>query len=196
MITYQNQLIGITGGIGSGKSVVARILRAYGYPVYDCDQRAKQIMDTDLSIISKIASNVSQSAINGDGTINRGALAEVVFNDANKLKILNSIVHGAVKDDLLNWRLANNSNAKCFVETAILYESGLDAIVDKVWVIDAPKETRVGRVIKRNGLSRQQVECRMASQCIVPQNPHLNQITIFNDDRHSLLLQIEKALSL
>ncbi|MDE6436166.1 MAG: dephospho-CoA kinase, partial [Muribaculaceae bacterium] len=92
-------LIAITGGIGSGKSVVSRVLRAMGYPVYDCDSQAKAIMDADAEIHRRLCSEIDAAVVT-DGVIDRKRLAEIVFNDKAKLAVLNAIVHSAVKAHL------------------------------------------------------------------------------------------------
>lgn len=156
-------IIAITGGIGAGKSVVSRILSALGYPVYDCDSEAKLLMDSDLQIHKAIKKHISPKAINCDDTINRRHLSEIVFTNPDKLKILNSLVHKSVRNHFINW--AKRQSAQLlFVETAILYESRFDELVDEVWEVTAPDELRIQRVIKRNGLSRGEVEKRISAQ--------------------------------
>ena len=157
-------LIAITGGIGSGKSVVSEVLRVMGYDIYDCDSQAKRIMDTDPEIIDSIAQYVSAEAIFPDRTIDRKTLARIVFNDAAALTKLNGIVHEAVRKHLDAWRQAPGGSHIKFVETAILYQSGLNRMVDEVWEVIAPDELRIDRVIKRNNMTRAEVERRIESQ--------------------------------
>ena len=185
-------LIAITGGIGSGKSVVSRVLRAMGYPVYDCDSQAKAIMDADAEIHRRLCSEIDAAVVT-DGVIDRKRLAEIVFNDKAKLAVLNAIVHSAVKAHLANW--ADAQPGVAFVETAILFESGLNASVDAEWRVESPLELRIERTMKRNNLTRQQVEARIASQSRQPENPPLPPRTILvNDLTHALLPQIRTAL--
>lgn len=132
------KLIAICGGIGSGKSVVCRIVAAMGHEVYDCDSRAKEIMDCSAEIKNAIACRVHREAIAPDGSIDRRRLGEIVFSDAEALARLNSIVHAAVREDLALWA-ARRPGKLLFVETAILYQSGLDAMVDEVWDVEAPQ---------------------------------------------------------
>ena len=117
-------LIAVTGGIGAGKSVVCRVLRAMGYPVFDCDSEAKALMDADCDIKRRIAIEIDESAVCG-GSIDRRRLAEIVFADAEKLEILNSIVHGAVRQRIAEWA-QTLAGRLLFVETAILFQSGLN----------------------------------------------------------------------
>lgn len=190
------RLIAITGGIGSGKSVVSRILDAMGYPVYDCDSRAREIMDNNDAIKQAIADNIAPACIK-DGEIDRKKLSATVFSSPEKLEILNGIVHGAVRDHLALWHSSEHqADPICFVETAILYQSGLDAMVDEVWDVDAPREVRVERVMKRNGLSRDEVLARIESQdSFIPTSVHPATKLIDNDGDTAILPQIERLIS-
>lgn len=185
------QLIAITGGIGSGKSVVSRILAILGYPVFDCDSEAKALMDKDPEIHRRLAAEIHPATV-VDGLIDRRVLAEIVFADREKLAILNSIVHSAVKERLTEW-CHENEGVK-FVETAILYSSGLNRMVDAEWHIDAPTELRVERVMKRNGLTREQVLARIESQKAECGQQPPRRIVIINDGTLPLLPQITAEL--
>lgn len=157
-------IIAITGGIGAGKSVVSRALRSLGYPVYDCDERARQIQENDAEMRRTIGREVCAEALNADGTLNRPRLAACVFADAEKLQRLNRIVHGAVCRDLAEWAARHGGKQPLFVETALLHASGLDRMVNAEWRVVAPEELRIARVMARNGISRAQVEERIAAQ--------------------------------
>lgn len=164
------KLICISGGIGSGKSVVSRILRCMGHEVFDCDCEAKKIMDTDTGIHRRLCEEIHSGAVQ-DGIVRRDIISSVVFSDSCKLERLNGIVHSAVKAELLT-RIERHK-AICpgmpmFVETAILYQSGLNELVDAEWEVSAPESVRVERVMARNGLSREQVLARIASQLFIP----------------------------
>lgn len=162
-MTTTVSLTAITGGIGSGKSVVSRMLSAMGHPVYDCDSRAKAIMDTSSEIKSAIASGISESVILPDGAIDRTMLSEIVFADAGALARLNAIVHSAVVADILRWT-ESLDRPRAWVESAIIYESGIDRIVDSVWRVDAPRRLRLERVMRRSGFTYAQAEARILSQ--------------------------------
>lgn len=157
------KITAITGGIGSGKSVVSEMLRVMGYPVYDCDSKAKAIMNADQDIKALIAEKISPDVIDSEGNINRPRLSEIVFADPEKLAMLNTIVHGAVRDDLRQWADTRQTD-RAWVETAILYESGIDKMVDDIWEIYAPEDIRIKRVMRRNALSAAQVKARIDSQ--------------------------------
>lgn len=187
------RLIAITGGIGSGKSVISDILRAMGHKVYDCDTRAKALMDTDESIKDDLINLISINAVRSDRTIDRKLLSEIVFNDSDALSRLNSIVHKAVRADLRRWR-DTSSDKTVWVETAILYASRLDREVDEVWEVTAPTELRVQRVMKRNSMSREQVLARISSQSTTAAQLHPLTKTIVNDGVEPVLPQILSLL--
>ncbi len=185
------ELIAITGGIGCGKSIVSLILKEMGYEVYDCDWKAKYLMDNSPTIKDCLKSTFGNDIII-DGTINRVKLANIVFNNKEKLVKLNNIVHSSVKEDLISWKLENSHNKLLFVETAILYQSGLDKVVDEVWEVNAPIEIRIERVMKRNNISRQDVLSRIESQKyeILTQADCI----ITNDDKVAILPQLVTIL--
>lgn len=187
-------LVAISGGIGAGKSVVSRILRTKGYEVYDCDSRARLIMDNSEEIKQRLCAEIHPEAVRPDGTIDRGQVAAVVFSDPDRLAALNAIVHDAVRADIRVWR--DSTDAKlAFIETAILYQSGLDRMVDEVWEVVVPEDVRIARVCLRDNTDPEAVRRRIASQRFTPTQPHPSVHTIINDDRHSLLLQIVALLS-
>ena len=195
----KSHIIAVTGGIGSGKSVICQILQNYGYKIYNCDINAKVLMDNSISIKSALSQKISTSIINNDGSINRNLLANIVFNDKDKLNTLNEIVHYYVKEDIYQWIKQNtnkSSTNKLFIETAILYQSGIDKIVDEVWEVNASEETRINRVIKRNGLYRTEVISRIKSQSFKPQNIHLNTKFIINDNNNPILPQLNALLNI
>lgn len=189
----KTKLIAITGGIGAGKSVVSEILRALGYEVYDCDSRAKKNMDESLPIKQAIAEEICRDAITAGWDIDRKRLAEAVFADADKLERLNALVHEAVRNDIRQW---SRGRDLAFVETAILYQSGLDAMADAVWEVDAPVGLRIDRVMERSGLSRRQVESRIDAQSgFVAGRCHSHVVRITNDGCSPLLPRIEGLLA-
>jgi dephospho-CoA kinase len=168
-----------------------------GYLVYDCDSRAKSLMNSSESIKQRISTEIDKGII-VNGEINRQLLASIVFADADKLFILNNIVHHAVAEDLAKWVAKHGGDDKpIFVETAILYTSGLDKLVDAVWRVTAPMELRIDRVIKRNGIAREQVISRMNSQkCEEIDGEDMNVSTILNDDTTPILPRINSLLNL
>lgn len=185
-------IVGITGGIGSGKSVVSRILAAMGYPVYDADQRARALMDRSPRIRTQLQTLFGPQAYDGQ-TLNRPYLAARIFSDETARSRVNAIVHPEVRADFKRWA-QNSSSPVVFMESAILYESGFDDTVDQVWVVAAPETLRRQRVAARDGWTPDQIHQRMASQMDETQKCRRADVVIHNDDRRALLPQITAAL--
>ena len=148
-------IVGITGGIGSGKSTIARALAACGYAVYDCDKEAKRIIVENAKVRKAIIGLLGTEAFTASpehpftGIYNTAYVAERVFREPELLERLNQIVHPAVKRDILE-RIGHRATPVFFIESAILYEAGLDSICDKIIVVDAPEEVRIARTIARD----------------------------------------------
>ena len=156
------KIIGLTGGIGSGKTTIANEFQALGVPVYIADDEARKLMQS-MEVIDAIKI-VFGDAIFDDNTLNRDKLAQIVFNDPDKLKQLNTIVHPAVKRHFAQWIL-NHSDAPFIIyETAILFESGSYKNCDLIIMVTAPVETRIQRVMDRDKTSREQVLKRINVQ--------------------------------
>lgn len=134
-----------------------------GYPVYDCDSRAKALMDSSPEIKRMISETICREAISASGDIDRARLAREVFADPALLRKLNDIVHAQVRRDLSRW-FQNSPSQVCFVETAILRESNLDRMVSAIWEVTAPEATRIKRVVCRNGVAPDEVKSRIACQ--------------------------------
>lgn len=183
--------IAIIGGIGSGKSVVSRLLTLMGYPVYDCDSNAKRLMDESEDIHRGLVDIFGPRAVAPDG-IDRAYIASIAFNDAEKLSRLNALVHPAVLHDFDCW--ARRSGEIVFVETAILTESGMSKSVDAVWSVEAPLEVRVERVMARNAMSRDDVLRRISSQAATIPDEITSVTHLTNDGRHALIPQIVAAI--
>lgn len=188
------KLVAISGGIGSGKSVVSDVLRVMGFPVYDCDAMAKSLMDNSPEIKAKLKEVFGDSVVQ-DGIIDRKQLAGLVFGNGAALEQLNGIVHPAVVNDVLKWYSAQKSSMS-FVETAILKESGLVDVVDAVLAVCADKETRISRVERRNGLTRKAVLDRMAMQNDGVVFKGLPVYSIDNNGDMAIIPQIDSLLQL
>ncbi len=188
------QLIAITGGIGSGKSVVARVLSNMGHQVYDCDLRAKTLMTTSPIIRQQLTERFGNNIYNLDGSINKPLLSSIIFNDHDALATVNGIVHPVVKDDLLKWHYSNQKS-QSFVETAILVEAGMHTMVDEVWNVTAPTETRILRVIRRNATTRDKVLERINSQSASMSEVTVPVKNIINDGNTAILPQLIALLS-
>lgn len=154
--------LGITGGIGSGKTSVCRVFEVLGIPVFSADREAQDIMENEDDIIAGIKS-ISGKDLYKNGSLNRTELASIIFNNATILKKVNSLVHPVVFDHFKKWTLIQSA-PYVIMEAAILFESGASAVVDKIATVVAPVEQRVKRVILRNRLSQEQVMERMRNQ--------------------------------
>ena len=158
-------IIGITGGIGSGKSTVARGLRAMGYMVYDTDYEAKRLITEDMHVRQEIEDLLGKDVYK-DGVYQTKLVAQRVFSDPALLSQLNKIVHPAVKADILRWQAAHDKEGKqlLFVECAILYQAGFDKLCDHVVAITAPEDIRIQRTMVRDHTSMDKVLARMRAQ--------------------------------
>ncbi|HHT23588.1 MAG TPA: dephospho-CoA kinase [Bacteroidales bacterium] len=156
-------VIGITGGIGGGKTTFSRHLAHCGELVYDTDLEAKVLQNTNESLIEKIKEHFGADIYNLSG-LNRAKLAKIVFNNPEKLQVLNSIVHPAVIDDLKRWIKEHSDRKFLFMESAILFEVNLNTLMDKIVVITAPEDVRIARVMKRDGLDEESVRARIRNQ--------------------------------
>ena len=180
--------VGVTGGIGTGKSVVCRIFNLLGIPVYDADSAAKRLMETDDALKEKIVSAFG-NIFTGKGAVDRQRLASLVFNDPEKLAVLNSIVHPAVKLDYTQWEQQQKSKY-IIRESAILFESGTDKGLDYVITVSAPAELRVKRVMQRDGRTAEQVNDIMKRQLAEQQKQDKADFIIINDSVNALLPQV------
>ena len=187
------KLVAISGGIGSGKSVVSHLLTLLGYSVYDCDSRAKLLMNRSEDVKRELREAFGDDVITPQETVNRDVLSKIIFDNAEALKKVNSIVHPRVVAEIMS--LAGKcSDEYFFFETALPQESGLDKLADAVWLVTAPVETRIERVIKRSGLTREQVMARIASQDY--SNIKNNRVEyIINDENKSLTNQLLTLLT-
>ena len=189
------ELIAITGGIGSGKSVVATMVKVMGFDVYDCDSRARALMTDDADVRRQLVDTFGEQVYLNDGSINRQYLSEVAFRDDKALARLNAIVHPATASDMKRWaarQMADGATA-AFVETALLRTAGMDREVDRVWHVTAPDDVRVARVMVRSGLSDGQVRERMAAQAVedsIANGEHV----IINDNKAAVLPQVIRLL--
>lgn len=143
------KLIGLTGGIGSGKSTVARLFEILGIPVYYADDRAKWLMNTDANLKKAIAEAFGTESYQEDGSLNREYLAQTVFGDPEKVKKINSLVHPAVAEDFKNWA-TSQSTPYVLKEAALIFETGGEEQLDKVINVSSPLRVRMARVLMRD----------------------------------------------
>ncbi len=189
------RIIGLTGGIGSGKSTVANYIASKGIPVYIADEEAKKIMER-IDVKSSIQSLFKESILNADNTLNRNKIAELVFSNPDKLKQLNAIVHPAVKNHFINWMKEHKDAYFIIKEVAILFETGGHKDCDKVILITAPEEVRIERAMKRDNSTRESVLARMKNQ--LPESDKIKQsdFVVENTDLQITLLKIDEILKI
>ena len=183
--------VGICGTIGSGKSTVCRIFEGMGIPVYIADDRAKMLMTSSADLIQKITEAFGQNCYN-NGTLDRRYLASQIFGDDNKRLLLNSIVHPAVCRDFVNWAETQRSDY-VIVESAILFESGLDKVVDKTIAVVVPQSIALDRAAARDGVDIEAVKARMAVQMSAEQLSAMADFTIENITLDTLPEQVAKV---
>lgn len=180
--------IGLTGGIGSGKSMVSRIFELMGVPVYDADDAAKRLMNRDEELKKAIKENFGEE-IYKEGRLDRKLLASIVFNDPRKLELLNSLVHPATIRDAESW-VEKQSAPYIIKEAAIMFESGVNKMMDYVVGVSAPEELRIERVMKRDGVSRKEVLRRMQRQMDEDKKMNLCDFILVNDEKQLLIPQV------
>ena len=185
--------VGITGGIGGGKSTFARLLREQGYHVYDTDASAKRLQNEDTDIRKRLIELFGEGVYTAEG-LDRKMLAGQVFAQPRLLKLLNEAVHPAVERDFQRWKTRYSHERLLFVESAILFESGFNRLVDKVILVTASEEVRVGRVIKRDGISIEAAKRRMASQLPEEEKAKQADIVIDNNSKTALSDNLEAVL--
>lgn len=181
--------IGITGGIGSGKSIVCKVFEMLGVPVFYADDEAKKLYYADEVkgiLIQKYGAEIYLP----DGKINREKLAEIIFSKLEELKFINSLIHPLVAKVYAQWCEKYKHLPYTLKEAAILFESGLYKEMDKVITVSAPKEIRIKRITKRDYFSRQQIEERMNNQWTEEERLAKADFVIYNDDEHLVLAQI------
>lgn len=186
-------IIGLTGGIGSGKSTVARLIRVMGYPVYNSDERARLLQDRDPKMREAIISLLGEKSYR-DGRLDRSYVGSRVFKDGHLLKRLNAIVHPAVGEDFKRWARAQQS-ALVFKESALLVETGLFRSCDALVVVTAPPALRKQRVMRRDSVDDAAVQDRMDRQADEDERSAVADFLIVNDDRQLLIPQVEKMIT-
>ncbi len=183
--------VGLTGGIGSGKTYIAEYFVKLGVPVYNSDTRGKILMDNDSTIKKQLISAFGEQTFTNNG-LNRTYLAEIVFNDKKKLTTINNIVHPAVRSDFENWCKTKSNYSYIIQEAAILIESEAYKNLDYLIVVTAPKEIRIERVMQRDKLSNKEVENRIANQLSDSERIKHADFIINNDGIKLVETQVEK----
>lgn len=190
--------IGLTGGIGSGKSTVAKVFEVLGIPVYYADNAAKQLMNKDENLKEKITKQFGNQVYT-DGKLNRTYLSEIVFNNPEKLALLNSLVHPATLKDAERW-MQQQTTPYAIKEAALIFESGAQQHLDYVIGVTAPAPLRIHRTMQRDAITREEVVARMDKQMDDTIKMKLCHFIIKNDEQEMLLPQVialhEKLLKL
>jgi dephospho-CoA kinase len=187
------KIIGLTGGIGSGKTTIANYLISKGIPVYVSDNEAKKVMEIP-EVVAIIANSLGNQILNTDTSINREKLSELVFKDPEKLKLLNSIVHPEVKKNYEKWLVEHKNYLFVVKETAILFESGSYKDCDIIITITTPLETRIQRVINRDKTTREKVLIRIKNQISDEERNSKSDYCIDNTNIEAAKLQIDEIL--
>ena len=184
--------IGITGGIGSGKSTVCQIFATLGIPVYYADAAAKRLMVEDEALVAGIRKLFGEAAYDAEGQLQRQHLAQIVFQDRRKLALLNALVHPAVARDSLAWHAAQTKAPYTLKEAALLFESGSYQQLDQIICVRAPRALRLERVIQRDGITIEAVEARMAQQLPEAEKGERSDYLIENDGQQLLIPQVQR----
>lgn len=184
--------IGITGGIGSGKSVIASLLELSGVPVYIADTESKRLTETSPVIREKLTALFGETLYKAE-RLDKKLLASLIFGNPERLKQVNAIIHPEVNRHFQAWAEKQNTPL-CAIESAILFESGFNRVVDVSLMVYAPMEVRIRRVLERDAVSREEVVRRISSQLPDEVKKEKSDYVIFNDDRQALLPQVAAFL--
>lgn len=180
--------IGLTGGLGSGKSTVAKIFEVLGIPVYYADAEAKRIMNSDPELKARIIQHFGDQAYT-DNQLNRTYLASVVFDNKDQLSLLNSLVHPVTIRDSKEW-ISKQTTPYAIKEAALIFESGSQEYLDYVIGVSAPAHLRMQRAMQRDNLTRGQVQLRMSKQIEEVIKMHLCDFIIYNDEVKAVIPQV------
>ncbi len=181
--------VGLTGGIGSGKTLISKIFRSLNIPVYEADAEARRIMETDPEVMRAIHNLFGEDAFKGT-LLNRPFIAGQVFKNKELLEKLNAIVHPAVEQDFMKWSELKHPYPYVIEEAAILFESGAANRMDYTIFVKSDKETRLRRVMKRDKLSREDVLARMNNQLEDEKKESMADFVILNEEDTMILPQV------
>ena len=189
------RIIGLTGGIGSGKSTVAAYIASKGIPVYIADEEAKKLMDSKV-IIKKIQAIFEENVLTDEGNLDRKKIGSIVFNQPEKLAQLNAIVHPEVKKHFEKWVKSHKNQPFVVKEVAILFETGGNLACDKVIMISAPEETRIERAMKRDNVTRESILSRIKNQLPEEEKIKMSNFVVYNTDLQNTFTQIDQILKI
>lgn len=181
--------VGITGGIGSGKSTVSKAFSHLGIPYFDADREAKRLLHTDHELKERIKQEFGADMYTPQGMLNKPKFASVIFNDTTVLNKVNQMIHPRVQESFLEWR--ERQSAPCIImEAAILIESGFHELVDTILLVSCPEQIRINRVSRRDGVTEDQVRARMQHQLPEADKQKKADIILYNDNKQLILPQI------
>jgi len=192
-LNNSKKIVGVTGGIGSGKTFVCKILSTMGYPVFYSDSVAKNLIVNNIEVKRQIISFLGDESYLKSGELNRTYLAQQIFSDKNKLESINKIVHPAVKKAFNEW-IEKQGSSLVFYESAILFETESYKDFDKVILVIASKETKIKRILKRDNSTIQDIEKRMVNQWSDDQKIPLSDYIITNNEDSMLIEQINEVI--
>ncbi len=181
-------LVGLTGGIGSGKSIVAKIFESLGVPIFDADNEAKSIINNNADVVKEVVAEFGE--VYDHGKLNANKMAQFVFSDKEALEKLNNIIHPKVKENFENWIEKNNQAPILIKEAAILIETGTYQQMDKIILVIAPEDLRIRRVMERDGVQKKEVLKRMKNQFSDEEKLNFADYILNNDEKELLLPQI------
>lgn len=187
--------VGITGGIGSGKSYISSMFEKLGVPVYYSDIRAKELMNTSEQVKQQLITTFGAETYKNN-QLDRKYLATIVFNNEEKLALLNNIVHPAVKNDYIKWCSEHQNYPYTLKEAALLFETGIYKDLDKTILVHATKDLRILRVMQRDRVSKQEVEARMNNQMDDFAKMDLADYILHNDGVNEVFKIVEKLHTL
>lgn len=185
--------IGITGGIGSGKSVVASLFQLLGVPVYIADEESKRLTNQSMTIRRQLIAHYGEAIYTAEG-LNKPLLAAKIFQDPAQRRIVNGIIHPEVKHHFEAWA-AQQETPLCAIESAILFESGFDQVVDTHLMVYAPKALRIERATARDAASREAIQQRIESQMADEEKRELADHLIYNDNQQPLIPQVTALIT-
>ncbi len=183
------KIVGLTGGIGSGKTTISRVFASLGVPVYNADGRGKWLSDNNRVIVNGLKTLFGDD-IYGDGKLDRPRLASIIFNDKELLQKVNSIIHPVVYEDFTAWAHQHSQYPYVIKEAAILIENGGYKSVDKLVLVVAPEDVRIARVMRRDRMGEEQVRDRIKNQMSDKEKLQFADFVVYCDDNHLVISQV------
>lgn len=186
--------LGVTGGIGSGKSVVCDILRLHGIPVFDADIEAKNLNDSSQVIREQLIHYFGED-IYRDGTLDKQKFAKIIFENEENVKTANSVIHPELAKHFTQWAKDHSNFPIIVMDAALLFEAGFNDYLDKVITVSAPRAVRISRAMKRDNADKAKIEARMSKQMPEEEKINLADFVIENNNSRSLIQQVSTILN-